>query len=194
MARYAEGTSVSMERSRAEVERTLMRYGASGFLYAWERRTEPYPHARDCRRCNGTRIDPDQPRDLAGREPRRCTAFPWNAAKTIERELVILGFKMRLDGREREVRLEVPMPHELEAGSRAKADAATRQRWRALVLVLKAKLEAVASGISTLESEFLSGIVLPNGMTIGQAMLPRLSEAVASGRLLPPASSDAEGR
>jgi hypothetical protein len=74
-----------------------------------------------------------------------------------------------------------------------KADAATRQRWRALVLVLKAKLEAVASGISTVESEFLAGIVLPNGMTLGQAVLPRLSDAVSSGRLLPPATTEQVG-
>jgi hypothetical protein len=187
MTRYAEGTSVPMERSRAEVERTLIRYGARGFLYAWETRTEPYPHPRGCGRCQGTRIDPDQSalRDRPGAEPRRCAVFPWNAPKTIERSVVVLGFTMRLDGVERQVRLDVPMPHELEVGSRAKAEAATRQRWRALVLVLKAKLEAVASGISTLESEFLAGIVLPNGMTLGQAVLPRLSEAVSSGRLLP---------
>jgi hypothetical protein len=190
MARYAEGTSVPIDRSRAEAEKTLIRYGARGFLYAWETRAEPYPHPRDCRRCQGSRIDPDQPRDLGEREPRRCSAFPWNAPKSIERSVVVLGFTMRLDGVERQVRLDVPMPHELECGSRAKADAATRQRWRALVLVLKAKLEAVASGISTLESEFLAGIVLPNGMTLGQAVLPRLSEAVSSGRLLPPASSE----
>jgi hypothetical protein len=190
MARYAEGTSVPIDRSRAEAEKTLIRYGARGFLYAWETRAEPYPHPRDCRRCQGSRIDPDQTRDLGEREPRRCSAFPWNAPKSIERSVVVLGFTMRLDGVERQVRLDVPMPHELECGSRAKADAATRQRWRALVLVLKAKLEAVASGISTLESEFLAGIVLPNGMTLGQAVLPRLSEAVSSGRLLPPASSE----
>jgi hypothetical protein len=186
MTRYAEGTSVPMDRSRAEAEKTLIRYGAHGFAYAWERRTEPYPHPPACTWCNGTRLAPDDP---SGR--RRCARFPYNAPQTIDREVVVLGFKMKLDGREREVRLEVPMPVEAEVGSKAKAEAATRQRWRALVLVLKAKLEAVASGISTLESEFLSGIVLPNGMTVGQAMLPRLSDVVSSGRLLPPASTEA---
>jgi hypothetical protein len=173
MNRYAEGTSVPMERSRLEAEKTLVRYGANGFAYAWERRTQPFTrHATWCS------IAPTK-------TGARCTCGARQG--TIEREVVILGFKMKLDGAEREVRLEVPMPHEFEAGTKAKAEAATRQRWRALVLVLKAKLEAVASGISTLETEFLAGIVLPNGMTIGQAVLPRLSEAVSSGRLLPPA-------
>ncbi len=62
------------------------------------------------------------------------------------------------------------------------------RRWRALVLVVKAKLEAVASGISTLESEFLANIVMGNGQTIGAAMLHRLPEVVSSGRLLPASS------
>jgi len=35
--RYAQGTDVPAERSRAEIERTLSRYGAEGFLYGWDR-------------------------------------------------------------------------------------------------------------------------------------------------------------
>ena len=187
MTRYADGTAVPMERSRAEAERTLMRYGASGFAYAWERRSEPYPHPADCGRCHGSRVEPGQ--DLPpDRTPRRCANFPWGAPQTIEREVVIIGFKMKTGGDVRQVQLEVPMPHESEAGTKAKADAATRQRWRALVLVLKAKLEAVASGISTLDSEFLANIVMQNGLTIGAAMLHRLPDVVNTGRLLPPAS------
>src|SRR3990170_8562984 len=144
-----------MERSRQEVERTLMRYGASGFAYSWERRTEPYPHPADCRRCKGTRVEPCA-RLEPGHHPVRCQSFPWDAPETIEREMVVVGFKMPTPRGERRVQLEVPMPHESETGTKAKAEVSTRQRWRALVLVLKAKLEAVASGISTLEAEFLA--------------------------------------
>lgn len=187
-SRYAEGTSVPMERSRAEAEKTLIRYGAHGFAYAWERRAELYPHPGDCPECKGAREVVAPSWHLRKGQMIRCQRFPYNAPTTIDREVVIVGFKMKLDGREREVRLEVPMPHEAEVGTKAKAEAAMRQRWRALVLVLKAKLEAVASGISTLESEFLAGIVLPNGMTLGQAVIPRLTEAVTTGRLLPPSS------
>ena len=35
--RYVQGTDVPAERSRAEIERTLSRYGAEGFLYGWDR-------------------------------------------------------------------------------------------------------------------------------------------------------------
>lgn len=45
---------------------------------------------------------------------------------------------------------------------------ACRQRWRALNLVIKAKLEAVESGISTFDNEFLAQIMLPNGQTVGE--------------------------
>jgi hypothetical protein len=36
MSRYAEGTSVAPEASRAEIERTLRRYGADGFLSGYD--------------------------------------------------------------------------------------------------------------------------------------------------------------
>jgi hypothetical protein len=36
MTRYAQDTSVSSDRSRAEIERTLARYGAIKFMYGWE--------------------------------------------------------------------------------------------------------------------------------------------------------------
>ena len=36
MSPYAENTTVPAEKSRAEIERTLMRYGASQFMYGWD--------------------------------------------------------------------------------------------------------------------------------------------------------------
>jgi hypothetical protein len=36
MPTYPKETAVSPARSRAEVERTLQRYGAQGFLYSWK--------------------------------------------------------------------------------------------------------------------------------------------------------------
>jgi hypothetical protein len=62
---------------------------------------------------------------------------------------------------------------------------ACRCRWRALALVIKAKLEAVASGITTVENEFLAHIVIPGtgGQTVGEYTLPRIAEVYATGRL-----------
>lgn len=65
---------------------------------------------------------------------------------------------------------------------------ATRQRWRALALVVKAKLEAVAVGISTFETEFLPYTLIPgpNGrpVTVAEAILPRIEEAYETGQPL----------
>jgi hypothetical protein len=33
---YAKDTEVSADRSRQEIERTLVRYGASAFMYGWQ--------------------------------------------------------------------------------------------------------------------------------------------------------------
>lgn len=54
---------------------------------------------------------------------------------------------------------------------------AGRQRWRALALVVKAKLEAVESGVATFEQEFLPYTLLPNGKTVAEAMLPQIEQA-----------------
>jgi hypothetical protein len=48
-----------------------------------------------------------------------------------------------------------------------------RRRWRALLLVIKAKLEAVETGITTFESEFMAHIVMPDGLTVGQHVAGR---------------------
>ena len=50
---------------------------------------------------------------------------------------------------------------------------------------VKAKLEAVESGISTIEREFFYDIVLPNGETIGEWMAPQLETAYQSGTMPP---------
>lgn len=53
-----------------------------------------------------------------------------------------------------------------DAAAIAACEQETRRRFRALSLVIKAKLEAVGSGITSFEEEFLAHIVLPGGMTV----------------------------
>ena len=62
---------------------------------------------------------------------------------------------------------------------------AGRQRWRALALVVKAKLEAVESGVATFEAEFLPYTLLPNGKTAGEWMLPQISKSYENGKMPP---------
>lgn len=62
---------------------------------------------------------------------------------------------------------------------------AIRQKWRALALVVKAKLEAVESGITSFEEEFLAHIVLPNGQRVGAFMVPQIATAYETGAMPP---------
>lgn len=64
---------------------------------------------------------------------------------------------------------------------------ACRAKWRALLLIVKAKLEAVAQGISTVEREFLADVVTINGQTVQQLYggdVLRLAEAEGAKPLL----------
>lgn len=51
-----------------------------------------------------------------------------------------------------------------------------RQRWRALLLVTKAKLELVADGASTIEREFMADLLLPNGQRVEEWLVPQLEK------------------
>lgn len=66
------------------------------------------------------------------------------------------------------------------------------QRWRAIALVIKAKLEAVDAGISIIEDEFMAHIVLPDGETVGNWIRPQLQDVYDTGvmpRMLPALAS-----
>ncbi|USA40258.1 hypothetical protein [Pelagerythrobacter marinus] len=116
----------------------------------------------------------------------------------------VIGFTML----GRQVRFVLPMPDRGDTeftvtptGRDRSADAAhkaweqaCRQRWRALALVIKAKLEAVESEISVFEDEFMANIVLPNGRTVSDEVRPRIAAAYDTGdmpNLLPDYSGSA---
>lgn len=93
------------------------------------------------------------------------------------------------------VRIQVPLPgmddFKYTETGRDRSDnqiqtayeAAVRQRWRCLLLGIKAKLECVESGISTIETEFMPFMVMPNGQTMAQTVIPQLEEAVKNGKM-----------
>lgn len=82
------------------------------------------------------------------------------------------------------LRFELPLPREPRQSDEGHA-AESRRRWRALLMVIKAKLEAVASGICTFEEEFLAHILLPNGKTVGEQTMPLVSTAYETGQVAP---------
>lgn len=146
MGEYAKNTSVSVEKSKAEIDRTLQRYGADQFFSGWDSKMN----------------------------------------------MAMIGFSMH----DRQIRFFLPLPDKTDrefthtpAGRKKRNDEAIhsaweqgcRQRWRALALTIKAKLEAVESGITEFEDEFLAHIVLPDGTTFGRWAKPQIAEAYEHG-------------
>jgi hypothetical protein len=62
---------------------------------------------------------------------------------------------------------------------------ATRSRWRAVLLLVKAKLEAIALGTSTAEREFFADLVLPNGRTVHASLAGDIATAYGTGKMPP---------
>lgn len=141
---YAADTSVPVERSRAELERTLQRYGATAFGYMTEQ-----TRAVVMFEAHGRRIRFDLP--LPDRQDRRFTHHS-RGART-------------------------------PAQAQEQWEQACRQRWRALNLVVKAKLEAVDAGISEFEEEFLAWICLPSGQKMGDVARPAIAHAYDTGTM-----------
>ena len=144
MTRYAENTSVSVENSRAEIERILRRYGADSFAYGWDQARAQIEFVHEARRVRFVLPLPDR----SNRE------FTHTEAR-----------KQRRTSEQAEAAWEQ----------------ACRQRWRALALAIKAKLEAVAAEITTFEDEFLAHIVLPDNTTVGQTIAPQIADAYDRG-------------
>lgn len=73
----------------------------------------------------------------------------------------------------RHIRLTVLMPP---------AEQAARQKWRALLLLVKAKLEAVDAKIASFEEVFVGDIVMPDGRTVWEAAREPIKIAYDSGK------------
>ena len=143
---YAAGTTVSVEKSAAEMRTMIVKYGAShvGFMdgpgksvvefIAKERRIRfvlPLPDQTDKR--------------FTHEKPRRS----YSQARLRSKDAAYKAWEQ-----------------------------ACRERWRSLCLAVKAKLDCVATGISSFESEFMAHTVDPDtGRTIGEIMLPIIAQS-----------------
>lgn len=69
----------------------------------------------------------------------------------------------------KELRLRHPRTPEAE-----RIEAEQRRSWRALLLLVKAKLEAIAAGITTAEREFMPDLLMDDGRRLEEWALPVL--------------------
>lgn len=72
-----------------------------------------------------------------------------------------------------------------DSAAQARWEQACRSRWRALFLCVKAKLESVESGIETFEEAFLAHIQMPDGMSVGEHVRPRIEHAYKTNSMQP---------
>jgi hypothetical protein len=150
MSAYAKNTTVSVSKSRAEIEDQITRFGCDGFM--------------------------------SGRDGQQ----------------VVVAFKAR--NRQVAFRMTLPDPsdpaftqtaHGRRRTSGGQNDAYAkeeRRMWRALCLSIKAKLVSVEEEIETFEQAFMAHIVMPDGLTIADHVVPRIEQAYKTGempRLLP---------
>jgi hypothetical protein len=98
----------------------------------------------------------------------------------VDYDLLVARVQFRLQ--DRIVRFVVALPDRKKL-TQQKYERAERQRWRALLLVLKAKLESVESSIETFEHAFLSQIVMPNDQTVAEIVLPQIAESYKTGKM-----------
>lgn len=101
----------------------------------------------------------------------------------------------------RRVRFKVPMPDPAQHAEvrvsqyrkrkrtpeelRVSLDKVTKQLYRALLLVVKAKLESVESGIETFDQAFMAHLILPSGQTVSEWMDPQRNQIWLNGKMPP---------
>lgn len=149
---YAENTTVSVEKSKAELDALLRKHGAAQRVF--------------------------------GDDDERGTAFA--------------VFRLA----DRHYRLEIPMPKLEDFARRGRNERgwpnarspedqrkhheqACRARWRAVLLVVKAKLELVAMGVSSIEREFFADLLLPDGRTMHRALAEQIEASYKTGAMPP---------
>lgn len=145
--RYAQKTMVSVERSKGEIERLLIRYGADQFQSGW-------------------------------RENEAAIKFRISGK--------FVKFILPLPNKNKESYFKTPSGYDREVSPEKLAqlwEQDCRQAWRALTLIVKAKLEAVEANITTFEEEFYAHIVLPNGKTVFENTHKQVSLAYESGKM-----------
>ena len=142
--------------------------------------------------ANKTKVSTSRSKDEIERTLKRYGASAFQSGQDMDRGVAWLMFRIGTAV----IKIPIPMPKLEEfaispAGrSRRKEvqqqeyEKATRQRWRVLALLVKAKLESVEQGITTVEKEFLGDLLLPSGQTIAEEMAPQIDAAFREGKML----------
>lgn len=149
---YAEGTSVSVAKSREEIEALLLKKKAGRIGVVLESSCAIVGWSMEHRHVRFTLPLPN-PDDKRFRFKDHTQAHPF----------------------QKRTQADVERLYEQEC----------REKWRGLLLTIKAKLVSVENGVESFEQAFLAHLVLPGGDTVGQRALPALAEAYRTGKTPP---------
>jgi hypothetical protein len=146
--------------------------------------------------ARGTKVAPSKTREEIDRALAKAGATKRVITEDEDLHLAIVAFMLGAP-----YRLEIPLPfydphhppkerptrwHYMTQTQRAEwNDGRVRERWRAILLLVKAKLEIVALGVSTVEREFLADLVLPGGTRLHAALAERLVKAFSADSPVP---------
>lgn len=150
MSLYAAETKVPIEKTRAEIEAIVRRYGADGFVSGWEGERAFVSFRCEARYVKLKLTLPA--RDEAAFTTYRLGSVPYRRKPEQARKLW---------------------------------EQACRQKWRVLLLVIKAKLEAVESGLVVFEEEFLAHVLMADGRTLYEQVRAPLALSYDKGEVKP---------
>lgn len=148
MTSFAQGTSVSVSRSRVEIEDLLTKWKASRIGVVTEERRAAVVFS------------------IGQWHVRFIMPLPTD--KDVKTTDARQSWRRAADG-----------------VIQQRIEQATRERWRALLLTIKAKLVSVENGVESFEEAFMAHLVLPGGQTVGQKALPGVLQAYETGTMPP---------
>jgi hypothetical protein len=142
--------------------------------------------------AKGTQVSVEKSRVEIEQTLRRYGTTSFASISDWDRGYEMIGFEY--DGCP--YRLEIPQPNFDDfqwtpnrrymrdaQGQRQAYDQAVRQRWRAMLIYIKATLEAVESGIISLRVALLPHVLLPGGETFHEWAEPQIQVAIQDGQM-----------
>jgi hypothetical protein len=156
---FAATTSVAVEKSKAELERLLVKHGAAQYGTAHDD-LNGFAVVYFALGGRHIRLQIPIPKFDAWPDPK----LPYQKKKTPQMWLR-WGEATRMQW------------------VREQWEQACRQRWRCMLLIVRAKLELIGMQLSTVEREFLADITLPDGRSVGEWLRPGIEKAYLGGAM-----------
>ena len=152
--------------------------------------------------AEGTGVSPDRSREEISNLLKKFGARNFTYGDIEEKNAAVIAFKLN----ERSYRFLINFPRledfKFTPSQRRRSPEQTqvaqmqavREHWRAMVMVVKAKLIAVENRIESFEEAFLNYTVMPNGQTVQEWLEPQLEAAIKNKKMPPQLPGQGQGQ